>query len=559
MKIVKVEIKNYRSIKHTVFYPTSFCVLIGENNAGKSNILSAINKVLGSKWPTPQTFSDTDFYGMDKNNPISISVWFNLSEDDEVYFSQRGLEGEIIGIRLQYPATEGTELNWGKVEYCYIDKDGNKISRPYISKEDREKFSMIYIDVNRDLQSHLPTSQWTLLGRMLKDINKELESDSKRRESFIKSIRGAMYFLRTEKFKKLEELIKFNASKQLGIPKEDLEIKFQLHDPYNFYKTIQIFVKEDILPIRVATEMGLGAQNAIVFSIFQAYAELGEKNIIFAIEEPELFLHPHARRHFYKVLRELSGQNQIFIATHSSFFVDLRNHRDICIVRKLHGKGTLVYQSDYELTPYEKEKVIKEFDPERNELFFAKKILLVEGDTEKLSFPIFAEKMKIDLDQEGISIVETGGKKNLSFFAKIIGSFEIPCLIVFDEDSSDFSKNEKDKESEFNKELLEISSKYPSLDSVMIPKNFDEFLKKHIGQERYEELCNKYPGYKGKPIKFKVISEELSIDEIPYLFKEILTKLIVLTPESILNKDLAETQKSENEEEPYISEDDLPF
>ena len=58
MKISRVYIENYRSIKRLDFTPGNYCVLVGENNAGKSNILKAVNLVLGETWPTDRTFND---------------------------------------------------------------------------------------------------------------------------------------------------------------------------------------------------------------------------------------------------------------------------------------------------------------------------------------------------------------------------------------------------------------------------------------------------------------------------------------------------------------------
>jgi len=62
VKISRVHIENYRSIKELDFCPNNYCVLIGENNAGKSNILKAINLVLGETWPTDKTFTQDDFH-----------------------------------------------------------------------------------------------------------------------------------------------------------------------------------------------------------------------------------------------------------------------------------------------------------------------------------------------------------------------------------------------------------------------------------------------------------------------------------------------------------------
>ncbi len=56
MKIKKIQIKNYRSIKELEFEPQSLCALVGENNSGKSNILNAIDLLLGESWPSVKIF-----------------------------------------------------------------------------------------------------------------------------------------------------------------------------------------------------------------------------------------------------------------------------------------------------------------------------------------------------------------------------------------------------------------------------------------------------------------------------------------------------------------------
>jgi putative ATP-dependent endonuclease of the OLD family len=53
MKILKVKILNYKSIKKIEFQPNAGVnVFIGENSVGKSNIFDAINWLLGPLYPT---------------------------------------------------------------------------------------------------------------------------------------------------------------------------------------------------------------------------------------------------------------------------------------------------------------------------------------------------------------------------------------------------------------------------------------------------------------------------------------------------------------------------
>ena len=54
----------------------------------------------------------------------------------------------------------------------------------------------------------------------------------------------------------------------------------------------------------------------------------------------------------------------------------------------------------------------------------------MEGDTEKLALPVYGEKLGIDLDRVGATIVEVGGKRNLKEFAELAISFGIPTCVV---------------------------------------------------------------------------------------------------------------------------------
>jgi predicted ATP-dependent endonuclease of OLD family len=55
MKITQVIIKNWRSIKYVDFKTDAMNIFVGANNAGKTNIMSAINFLLGDRYPMPAT------------------------------------------------------------------------------------------------------------------------------------------------------------------------------------------------------------------------------------------------------------------------------------------------------------------------------------------------------------------------------------------------------------------------------------------------------------------------------------------------------------------------
>ena len=130
------------------------------------------------------------------------------------------------------------------------------------------------------------------------------------------------------------------------------------------------------------------------------------------------------------------GGNQVFYTTHSAHFVDIVEPENVCLVRRTAADATKVFTClPQEWTPDQKErlKLEKVFDPERDEMFFAKGVLLCEGDTEKSLYPVLLKAHGIDLDEVGLSVVEVGGKQNLSIFLKVLEAFRIPFVVVYDE------------------------------------------------------------------------------------------------------------------------------
>ena len=75
MRVTQIAIDNYRSIEHVeIAFPAGKpLVLFGPNNAGKSNIISAINRILGERFAPYVEMSDSDFFMRDKQlHPSSV-------------------------------------------------------------------------------------------------------------------------------------------------------------------------------------------------------------------------------------------------------------------------------------------------------------------------------------------------------------------------------------------------------------------------------------------------------------------------------------------------------
>ncbi len=471
MQIKRIHIENFRSVKTLDFEPGPYCVLIGENNSGKSNILRALNLALGETWPSERSFSEEDFHNQDTSRDIVIQVFFDRTIEEW----RNKYRMEIGGVELRCKAykkkVKEKPAGTLSVDYCCIGTDGQQLKYPAeplqkgtqfkgqwlpyrVTSEIRSRLPFIYVGVQREYDRHTPTNRWSVLRRLLNEVNTEFLNDKKeievrkrdgstgkmsRREAFEAAVKDAYQYLRTQSFVEIENKLAANAMEQMGLdPARDrVELHFESHDPTNAFRSLQLYV-EQMGIMNSAAEVGAGLQSAIVVAIFRTYEELKREGAVFGLEEPEVFLHPHRARYFAGVLRSLSEKgNQIFLSTHSPIFVQLDRPEAIALVRRTEAEGTTVRQAPKAALAEDDRKTLRlltEFDTQRNELFFARSVLLVEGSTERIALPLMFRALGHDLNRLGISVVEVGGKTKLPLFAKVCSAMGIPFAVLVDHD-----------------------------------------------------------------------------------------------------------------------------
>lgn len=160
----------------------------------------------------------------------------------------------------------------------------------------------------------------------------------------------------------------------------------------------------------------------------------GAEGEVLIIEEPELMLTPHQQRHLYELLRRYAERNQVIYSTRSPALLDAAHYKEIVRLDRT-SAGMAVRRAPEELlTEMQRVRLEAEFDHERNEMFFATAVVLVEGQTERMSLPMIFRRLGFDPDALGVSIVEVGGKGNFILVSRVLRELRIPHVIVHDSD-----------------------------------------------------------------------------------------------------------------------------
>ena len=202
------------------------------------------------------------------------------------------------------------------------------------------------------------------------------------------------------------------------------------------------------------SHQGTGLVRSAVFALLrfnkqrrENIGDVDDRGLIICFEEPELFLHPNAAENMRRVIYELAdSKSQIIATTHSPYMIDLSQKPKQVLNSYTVGENDFAQIAAFNLSDaflqiQEDDKVrvkmIQKIDDYVARVFFAQKVIIVEGDTEDIVFKHTIDVMPEDVKKVVSSkyqIIKATGKATMISFIKYLKALSVDFFVVHDED-----------------------------------------------------------------------------------------------------------------------------
>ena len=466
MRIKDISVENYRNLNSaTITFDESCNFIVGENNLGKSNILNLLNIIF-----TRRGFVYDDFN--DANLPITVNIRIKLTNDEIGHFEDLFDIDDYTYINIICKQVSPDD----NMEFYHLETE------TYISPTLIKCLNFIYYDSLRNPISEINFDSSKGVGRFLSRMIKDYVSNTDINTNNLVDIEFTNDLL-TNVNTKLEKIKSFKDHAIKAVLEGDVSLLFpkliSLQDARGGALSkcgygIQFLL---LVTLSILNKLQTISDQRGETGVF-VNEDTGERSIsvVFGLDEPEIHLHPYMQRSLIKYLnkvinnedsdlklliKELFGidklDGQIIIATHSPSII-LNDFKQIIRLYKEGTSTKIVSGTNLSLGEQLEKHLLLHF-PFIKEAFFARCAIFVEGDSEYGSFPLFAKKCDIDLDDCGICVIQAGGDSVLQLI-QLAEKFGIPCIGIRDSDGDNTPTSIpnlwKTTERDFEAELMKL-------------------------------------------------------------------------------------------------------
>lgn len=439
MYLAQLRILNFRKLKRVELgFRPGLNVLVGSNNVGKTAVVDALRALLaGHDDPYPRL--DADDIHRPKGGTPSGDIEFqyvfcDLDSDDEADF-----------LAALKPDANGTLEAHITIRYSEADKTGRLRAKRWcgdhedvgLTTDIMENLRGVYLPPLRDASQGLRPSRTSQLSRLF-----QLLADDAGREG----INDALKKLDDELKKHVPVVnthtaIKSRHDTMLG-PQlaQVLDLGLSGSDFQKLASRLSLLV--DAFEIE---QNGLGFNNliymAVVLSELAKNPEASYRSLI--IEEPEAHLHPQLQAvllSYLEAIKAVEGEKpvQLFVTSHSPNFASIADLESLACLVDTETSVEAFLPRTISFGKGKREKLERYLDVTRAELFFARRVIFVEGAAELMLVSVLAEKCGYKLREHGVSLISVEGL-NFDSFLPLFGekALKIPVSIITDADPVD--------------------------------------------------------------------------------------------------------------------------
>jgi putative ATP-dependent endonuclease of OLD family len=406
MRISRISVKNFRSLKNVDVLLGNFSIFVGQNNHGKTNLFEAV------EWFYNAKSSGEDLF-FEKNTTQAIEV--ELEYVDVVDADIEKLATEANKTKIRNLLGEQTAFSIRKSstthKRTYVIGGAEKENPSGLDTAINEFLPKLeYVTTKIRLEDVSQYKDKNPIGQMLSGVLTAIVEESEEYRQFRAQFQALFEDDASEVRVKLNELgheVGVYLKKQFP---EEVEVRFTVNPPQfsDLLKSFDTTVNDGVET--KAQDKGDGMQRAIMLAIIQAFADFRKRqsngsSFLFLIDEAELHLHPSAQRLLKRALEDISVSDQVMLNTHSSVLVvDEAEDQRLFKVEK-EAKVTQVTA----ITEVEKPDVIFELlGGSPYDLLLPKNFLIVEGKSEYELITRIIKKYYAD-EFKGIKVLFAGG------------------------------------------------------------------------------------------------------------------------------------------------------
>ncbi len=450
-KLSEVVIRNFRSCIDTKLKLSGYTPLIGYNNAGKSNALTAIQWLLKKTSLGPNDFFDQEY------SVEVIGVIEGISQDllDQMNANHRAsIENYITDEKLKIRRVQATPNAKASDVKISVWNDAEQDWAPNPNGIDNALKSLLPEPIRIGAMENAAedaskAKSTTTIGKLLAEFLEPVKAahevelaghlgEVSRRISSDGDMRfGELAVIDQNVNRKIDDLF----------PGMSLKLHFDTPTFDELIKSGSIKVYENQNQGRDFSSYGHGAQRSIQMDLVQYLAEVKRgtggqlTTTLLLIDEPELYLHPFAIEQIRQALLALSQSGyQVILSTHSAQMITSEQAKYSLLIRKDIQRGTYarvrLADAIQELVPDSVHQMEQLFSLSHStQVLFSEQVILTEGKTEIRLLPyIFENSSGKTLGQEKFSLVAQSGVSDTRKSLDILDAMDLPAKAIVDLD-----------------------------------------------------------------------------------------------------------------------------